>query len=31
MFKMKYKVENIFKSHVHQSKMSEKLLYHMKM
>ena len=28
---MKYKVENVFKSHVHQSKMSEKLLYHMKM
>ena len=31
MFKMKYKVENIFKRHVHQSKMSEKLLYYMKM
>lgn len=31
MFKMKYKVENIFKRHVHQSKMSEKLLYYIKM
>ena len=31
MFKMKYKVENIFKMHVHQREMSEKFLYHMKM